>query len=88
MSGICDDCRYAEWKRTAVGRLHPDKTGRCTYLKQHPLDLRVPASFYWSAWQTMSSPSGGYIERGRNGFSATACHFRAASPNPKEDGHG
>jgi hypothetical protein len=31
MNNPCIGCRFADWKRTAAGRLHPDKTGRCTF---------------------------------------------------------
>ncbi len=27
----CDNCKYADWKRTRNGRLHPSKEGRCTF---------------------------------------------------------
>ena len=57
----CDDCAFAEWKRTANGRLHPDKSGWCARLELHPLDLRLPAAFYWI---NAPSPSGGHIGRG------------------------
>lgn len=62
MSGLCDNCAYAEWKRTANGRLHPDKSGRCTFLKKHPRDDRLPAAFYWIG--SAPNPAGGAIERG------------------------
>lgn len=57
----CDDCKFADWKRTAAGKLHPDKTGRCTRLREFPLDLRLPAAFYFVF---EPHPSGGFIERG------------------------
>lgn len=61
----CDDCRFAEWKRTSNGRLHPDKSGRCKRLEQHPLDLRLPSAFWWMS-NHLPSPNGGWIERGRD----------------------
>lgn len=27
----CVGCRFAEWERTANGKLHPDQSGRCTW---------------------------------------------------------
>lgn len=63
----CDNCKYALWKRTANDRLHPNKTGRCTYVK----DVRLPASGclldYGSAVDSdrYVSIKGGYIERGK-----------------------
>ena len=61
----CDGCKYADWRRTSNGRLHPDKSGRCVYLREHPLNLKVPAAFYWTSWSQEPNPSGGFIERGR-----------------------
>lgn len=56
----CDDCAYAKWKRTASGRLHPDKTGRCSF--EIPIVV-LPAAFYWATFSPR--PSGGFIDRGR-----------------------
>ena len=37
----CRDCRWAEWKRDAVGRIMSRYVGRCTY----PVELqKVPIS--------------------------------------------
>lgn len=27
----CLGCKFAEWKRTAAGRLHPSKDGKCVW---------------------------------------------------------
>lgn len=35
--GNCLDCKFAEWRRTSNGRLHPDKTGVCTYKARVPI---------------------------------------------------
>ncbi len=56
----CDDCKLARWRRTAVGRLHPDKTGRCGFEYQ---EQPLPQAFYWASRQ--GRPSGGFIKRGR-----------------------
>ena len=62
----CDDCAFAKWQRTANGRLHPSKQGRCTRLDMFPLDMRLPSAFYWLGWQMQAPmPSGGFIERGK-----------------------
>jgi hypothetical protein len=58
----CEGCRFADWKRTKSGALHPDKSGKCTRLDVHPLDQRLPVAFYWLG---SPKPCGGYIERGR-----------------------
>lgn len=57
----CDDCKWANWKRTVTGRLHPDKTGRCTFVVRIPV---LPLAFRWGHG-TGSTPNlgGGYIER-------------------------
>lgn len=70
----CDDCKFAEWRKTSAGRLHPDKSGRCGRLKAFPLDLRLPAAFYFLSEPV---PSGGYIERGRE--LEKKCAFKASA---------
>ncbi len=75
----CDDCDFAEWDRTKAGRLHPQKGGVCKRLERHPLDLRIPAAFYWgTAHLSAPNPSGGYIERG-HGLHAV-CVFKSVTP--------
>lgn len=53
----CMGCKYAEWERTVVGRLHPNGEGRCTCPYKIP---PLPASMYW-----IGSPSYGgcFIKR-------------------------
>lgn len=62
----CDGCKYADWKKTSNGRLHPDKTGRCRFEWVPP---PFPAAFYFSSWSSNAGeaprPSGGFIERGQ-----------------------
>lgn len=70
----CDDCKFASWERTSNGRLHPGKSGRCTRLSIHPLDMTLPAAFYWVSMAT-PSPSGGWIERGAE--LKSDCDFKA-----------
>ncbi len=57
----CKDCKYAEWKRSSNGRLHPDKSGSCNYPYAIPA---LPQSKYWIGGQP--SPCGGQIERGKD----------------------
>lgn len=74
---ICDDCIFANWKRTTNGRLHPDKSGRC----KAPLpNFDVPAAFYWGALNSGPRPNGGYIERGSQLH--RACSFKQTEPKP------
>ena len=37
---ICNGCRFANWDKTASGKLHPSGYGRCAYTA----DYAVPAS--------------------------------------------
>ena len=59
----CDDCKHAEWKRTAAGRLHPGKSGQCAKAKAW-VAPPIPACSYWMSGPP--KPSGVYIERGRD----------------------
>lgn len=60
----CDDCAYARWKRTAAGRLHPDKSGKCGFVIP---TITLPAAFWWPGWgEREPRPAGGYIERGKD----------------------
>lgn len=41
----CKDCRFAEWQKTASGRLSPTGAGRCTWKKTFlvpPQSFRYP----------------------------------------------
>ena len=38
----CKGCKYAEWVRTANGRLHPSGDGKCTF--KLPLSPLVPGA--------------------------------------------
>ena len=53
----CTDCKYAEWQKTATGRLHPSGDGLCAYPYVMPA---LPASMYWIG---KTHPSGGAINR-------------------------
>jgi hypothetical protein len=55
----CKGCKYADWKLTAAGRLHPSGDGRCTYQVSVPV---IPASMYFLG---TPSPCGGHINRKR-----------------------
>ena len=57
---VCDGCVLASWKRTASGKLHPSKEGKCLW-KYEPVVL--PASLYWIG-SGIPTPCGGRIERG------------------------
>jgi len=53
----CTDCKYADWQRTAAGKLHPSGNGRCAHPWQIP---PLPAAFYFL---TRPIPTGGSINR-------------------------
>lgn len=40
----CKHCKYAEWKRTAAGKLHPSGDGDCAYPWKMP---QLPAAMFW-----------------------------------------
>lgn len=53
----CTKCKYANWKRTASGKLHPSGEGMCGYKYKLP---PLPASM---SWIREPSPWGGAINR-------------------------
>jgi hypothetical protein len=65
VGNICDGCKFADWKRTKNGRLHPGKQGRCTFEWVPP---PLPAAFYYfhGIKGSFPKPNGGWIERGAN----------------------
>lgn len=54
----CDECKYANWKRTKAGKLHPDKAGKCEFLVK---PAAVPSAFYYIIDPILH---GGFIYRG------------------------
>jgi len=59
----CDKCKWAEWARTKNGRLHPDKSGKCSYEIVIP---ELPSAKCWPGFHDRPpEPSWGFIERGR-----------------------
>ncbi len=59
---LCDQCDHAEWKRTANGRLHPDKTGKCRKAVEWKAPA-LPACSYWIGGAP--TPYGQLITRGQ-----------------------
>ncbi len=53
----CTYCKYADWKRTADGKLHRSGDGQCTYKIKMPV---LPASRYYVMNPQLS---GGMINR-------------------------
>ena len=39
---VCDGCKFANWKRTTNGRLHPDGSGKCEWVAT----VALPPSCY------------------------------------------
>jgi len=54
----CVGCKYADWQRTSIGRLHPGGIGQCKYPYKIP---PLPASMYW--FHEDKTPCGGFINR-------------------------
>lgn len=54
----CNNCKYADWKKTVAGKLHPSGEGKCLYPYKVP---PLPASMYWM--NTETTPCGGFINR-------------------------
>ena len=83
----CDICTFAVWKRTANGRLHPSKQGRCGFVWVPP---PLPKAFYFYGTGTCK-PSGGSIERGSNSTDGCPCFSSippADSGAPEKTGAG
>lgn len=58
----CTHCKYAQWDRTATGRLSPTGAGRCGYEYKLP---PLPQAMYWG-WSIGTAgpkPAGGRINR-------------------------
>ena len=43
----CMNCKYAEWERTKSGRLHPDKSGKCSCVVTLPPVPNSTATFHY-----------------------------------------
>ena len=59
----CTGCKYANWDRTAKGRLHPSGTGKCDYPWAMP---PLPNSMNWYGYGREPKPSYPGIERHRD----------------------
>ena len=70
----CTHCKYAEWKRTADGKLNPSGYGMCTVEVKIP---PLPASMYWT---TPPYARGGVINRNED-FKKDCAYFERM---PKE----
>lgn len=56
----CKGCKWAEWKKTSAGNLHPSGDGACTF----PIKLPVtPLAFRWGWAEKPPTPYGGRITR-------------------------
>jgi hypothetical protein len=72
----CTDCIYADWKRTANGRLHPSGDGCCAKKIEIP---KLPACCQWLSTPHHSYP---YINR-RQDLKEHCAYWQAAKP-PQE----
>ena len=55
----CLHCKYADWRRTEAGKLHPSGDGHCTYEWLMP---PLPQSMHWLG-KAPTRPYGGLISR-------------------------
>ena len=46
----CLDCKFAEWKRTKTGALHPSVDGRCKWEYNVPV---ISAACRWNTWMAV-----------------------------------
>lgn len=74
----CTGCRYADWARTAAGKLHPSGDGQCRYVVTLP---PLPASMHWLSGDAPSAPRpfGGFINRRRDNGTHCTYYMREAA---------
>jgi hypothetical protein len=74
----CAGCKWADWKRTASGRLHPDGEGQCT----HPIveDLVRQERETREAWEADMRASGKSYRIGYNRSPLTKLRLPIALP--------
>jgi len=79
---ICLDCKFADWNRTANGRLHPSGDGRCSWKKSVAFAASVPDYQKDAADRVLNSKGTWQIRRGVNdGHTKCPTYVR----KPKED---
>jgi hypothetical protein len=55
MKPVCSTCRFAEWRKTANGRRHPDGSGKCGYLfPTTPLPVCIQSSYEYRGCNTIA----------------------------------
>jgi len=70
----CTHCKYADWKRTELGKLHPSGDGRCQFVIKMPA---LPGAFYWPfSLSRVPSPAGGWINRRKELKDDCPCYER------------
>lgn len=57
----CIGCKYADWKRSKNGALHPSGEGQCTY------EVKIPQLPNAKSWSSKPYVSYGFISR-KNSF--------------------
>ena len=75
----CLNCKYADWRRTGAGRLHPSGDGRCQYPWKTP---PLPASMYWIQIGG-PMPAGGHISR-KSELKEHCAYFGRAGANVED----
>lgn len=66
----CEGCKHAAWNKTVNGRLHPDKSGRCTWTATFRIAASSMAGTSWTKRGEPIVVKGGHIWRGSEGPSA------------------
>lgn len=64
----CVGCKHANWRKTAIGRKHPDGSGKCGWLEANP--IAPPVLPYIHSWRD-PIVTHGYIWD--NGYRGTKC---------------
>jgi hypothetical protein len=83
----CKECKYADWDKTAMGRLHPSGDGKCRYQYKIP---QAPKAFYFAGGTPV--PCGGFINRKQEfkdhcvywSHANAYAHVRAEASNVKQ----
>jgi len=73
----CNGCKFANWYKTASGRMHPSGDGRCTYEVKIP---PLPASKYWSWNRKGPDINGGHINRREELLDHCVCYANQEVP--------
>lgn len=60
---ICETCKFANWRRTDAGRLHPSGEGRCTWRKTFRVSGSTAGAKLYTGFGEPITAIGGHISR-------------------------